>query len=79
MTESRLIAIELLTRMANKTSKELLRLMQQLNACYSEKKSLENHLKQEKLCNDIDLKQAELNNRLGMFFIEMGKFLTEEN
>lgn len=78
MTESRLIAIENLTRIANVTSKELLNLMRQLNACYSEKISLENHFKRERLYDKIDLKQAELNGILETLFLEMATFLSEE-
>lgn len=77
MTESRLLAIDELSCLTSTISKELLDLAEQLNNCYSEKKSLESYLRCEKLLGDIELKQAELSNNLGKLLIEMEMFLME--
>lgn len=67
MTESRLLAIETLTGAANKASKELRHLMQQLANCYVRTKTYY------RLIDEIDYKQAELKEKLDKLLIELEK------
>lgn len=67
MTESRLLAIETLTGGANKTSKEILQLRQQLINCYVRTKTYY------RLINGIDYKLAELNEKLDKLLTELKK------
>lgn len=65
MTESRLLAIETLTGGANKTSKELLYLMQRLANCKVNTKTYY------RLIDEIDYKQAELTDKLDKLLTEL--------
>lgn len=67
MTESRLLAIEILTNRANKDSKEILHLKQQLSNCYVRTQTYYN------LINEIDYKLGELKESLGKLLIVIEK------
>ncbi len=67
MTESRLIAIEILTSRANKDSKEILHLMQQLANC-----SVGTN-RYHSLIDEIDYKLGELKDKLDKLLIEIEK------
>lgn len=67
MTESRLLAIETLTSRANKDSKEILILVQQLANCYVKSNRYYS------LKDEIDYKLGELKENLDKLLIEIEK------
>ena len=67
MNESRLLAIEALSSRANKTTKELLHLVQQLANCYVNSKTYY------RLIDEIDYKKAELKDQLDKLLTEIKK------